>query len=203
MTDLLQDLRHIVRSLMRARTFALMTIATLAIGIAANVTIFAVLDAVLLRPLPFREPSQLAHIAEVTPDGLDFSVSEPNYLDFRAQQRTLIDVAALRYSAFDLVAVGEPVRLTGAAVSASFFSVLGVAPAAGRTFTAAEDMPGGDDVVVLGHGLWTSRFGANPGCAEHDSAIERTPAHGDRDHACGFRNGRGGAVGSARGERGE
>lgn len=153
MTDSLRQIRLITRGLLRDRTFTAIAVMLLAVGMAANVTIFGVIDAVLLRPLAYSAPEDLVHIAETTKDGLEFPMSEPNYLDFRDQQGSLVALAAIRQANLDLTGEGEPARLRGEGVTASFFAVLGVPPAAGRVFTSSDE-----DVVVLSHGLWRSRF---------------------------------------------
>src|SRR5690606_32783734 len=127
------------------------------IGIAANVTIFGVIDMVLLQPLPYAAPDELVHVAETTPDGLLFSASEPNYIDFRESQRTLVDLAAIRQANLDLMVNGEPARLRGQAVTASFFSVLDVPAELGRVFDANDPAA----VAVLSHSLWQSQFGGS------------------------------------------
>ncbi|HSK18539.1 MAG TPA: ABC transporter permease [Longimicrobiales bacterium] len=154
MTDIIRHIRLTGRALVRDRTFTSIAVLLLGVGMAANVTIFGVIDTVLLRALPFSEPDALVHIAEVTPDGLTFSVSEPNYLDFRDGQRSFVEMAAVQQASLDLTGDGEPARLRAQAVTASFFDVLGVPVAVGRTFTEADE-----SVVVLSHGLWRRELG--------------------------------------------
>jgi predicted permease len=153
-SDSLRVLGQTMRSLLRDRSFSTLCILMLGVGIAANATSFSVLDAVLLRPLPFAQPDRLVQVLERTPEGQDFSTSQPNYLDLRTQTRTLEELAAYRTLAIDLTGRGEPQRVAGAAVSASFFSVLGVAPQLGRTFGEEEDVPGGPRLVVLSDAFW-------------------------------------------------
>ena len=158
MTDALHQAGLITRSLLRDRGFTAIAVTLLAVGIAANVTIFGVLDAVLLQPLPFSAPDELVHVAETNTDDLEFSVSQPNYLDFRASQRTFVELAAIQPANLDLTEEGEPSRLRGEAVTASFFDVLAAPAALGRVFRAAD----AENVVVLSHTLWRSRFGGTP-----------------------------------------
>lgn len=164
LADLRQDLRQTARSLARDRSFTIVAIVLLGIGMAANATIFSVLDAVLLRPLPYADPDAIVHVGEVTPDGRDFTVSQANYLDFRAQQRTLLELGAFRDQSVVYTGGTRPERLRGAAATASFFDVLGVAPRHGRTFSREEDAPGAQArVAVISEPLWRRTFGADPG----------------------------------------
>lgn len=172
MSELLHQIRIIARALLRDRAFTGVAVALLAVGIAANVTIFAVIDAVLLRPLPFSDPDALVHIGEVTPQDLAFSVSEPNYIDFREGQRTFTEMAAIRQANLDLSGTGDPARLRGLAVTSSFFDVLGISAARGRTFTNARDQ----DVVVLSDRLWRGRFSGDP------RVLGSTVTLSERDH---------------------
>ena len=175
MRDLLRELVLTMRVLTRDRSFSLLVILMLGVGIAANATSFSVLDAVLLRPLPFAQPERLVQVIERTPEGNDFSTSEPNFLDLRARTRTLQSLGAHRSQALDLTGSGEPQRLAGAAVSASFFRVLGVAPQLGRTFNDTEDVPGGARVVVLSDALWRQHFGGQRTILEQSIALNGTP----------------------------
>ncbi len=164
MNTLLQDLRYGVRLLLKSPGFTLVAVLALALGIGANSAIFSVVNAVLLRPLPFAEPAQLIRLGEGArnkrPERGVFSF--PDYKDVRAQAQTLAYVAGYLRSGTVLTGDGEePVRLIGADVAADYFSVLGVKPELGRVFTNAEDQPGAT-VVVISHGLWQRRFGANP-----------------------------------------
>jgi predicted permease len=162
--SLILDLRYAVRTLTRSPGFTLVAVLTLALGIGANSALFSVINAVLLRPLPFRDPGRLVTLWESDPrHGLEREpVSPSNYLDWRAQSRTLEDVAAYRYWGFVLTGGGEPERLAGARVSASLFPLLGVRLAAGRAFGADEDRFGSAAVAVISDALWRRRFGADP-----------------------------------------
>ncbi|HKH48225.1 MAG TPA: ABC transporter permease [Thermoanaerobaculia bacterium] len=163
-TELRQDLAYAFRQMVKAPVFTLIAILTLALGIGATTAIFSVLDAVVLRPLPYPKPGRLMRIWERNPQTDQFSVSDPNYLDWRAANRSFKDMAAIRFATPSLTGDGEPVRLTAAAVTASLFPVLGAKPALGRAFLPEEDRPGGaTQVAVLSHPLWQSRFGADPG----------------------------------------
>jgi putative ABC transport system permease protein len=164
MDALWQDLRFGWRNLTRTRGFALLALTMLAIGIGANTAMFSVVNAVLLRPLPFREPDRIVGFAgfnrERNMTGAAFSYA--NFTNLRAQSPSFERVSAFAFDRFTLTGAGEAEELQAARVSASFFDVLGVRPALGRGFTAEEDQTGGRNVVVISHGLWTRRFGANP-----------------------------------------
>jgi putative ABC transport system permease protein len=160
---LTQNVRYAIRSLQKARGFTIIAVLTLALGIGAIVTVFSVVDAVMLQPLPFHEPDRLVRLWETTPQGADFSTSEPDYLEFQRQSRTLQGLAAFRQADLSLTGQGEPRRLRGMAATHTLFPVLGVAPELGRTFSAAEDeSTPGPPVVVLSHALWRSLFEARP-----------------------------------------
>lgn len=163
--DLARDVRLAGRTLRRRPGFAAVATLTLALGTGANTAIFSVVESVLLAPLPFREPARLVEVWESHLDhGWDrTSVAQANFWDFRALNRTFEDLGAHIPSSLNLTGLGEPQWLTAGRISAGFFRVLGVVPAAGRTFLDEESEPGRDNrVVLLGHRLWVERFGADP-----------------------------------------
>jgi putative ABC transport system permease protein len=143
--------------------FSAITISTLALGMGAAASVFAVLDAVLLRPLPYAEPDRLVWLHEVRPDGFDFAVSQANFLDWRERNRVFTDIAAI--DAFpahvNLTGGAEAMRVPGHRVSQAFFEVLGVDAAIGRTLVADDDRPGAEPVVVLGDAIWRRAFAAD------------------------------------------
>jgi len=156
-----QDVRYGLRLLRRSPAFTAAALATLAVGIGANTAIFSVASGVLLRPLPYPSADRLAM---VWMDNARISLREdwhsfPNYADYRAQNTTFEDVAIFNRTARTLTGEGDPDRLSGAYSSANLFDVLGVRPAQGRAYTAAEDRPGANDVVLIADGLWQRRFG--------------------------------------------
>jgi putative ABC transport system permease protein len=165
LADLWRDLRYAARTLRRQPGFAAATVLTLALAIGATTAIFTVVDATLLRPLPFPQPDRLVQIGRSFQGDFGSSVSPPKFLHWRREGRTAFaDIAACSSlgSAFSLVGSGTPERVPGALVSATFFDVMGVRPLLGRAFREDEDLPGGPRVVVLSHAFWKSRFGANP-----------------------------------------
>jgi predicted permease len=162
MDGVAQDLRLAARGLRRSPAFAGAAVLTLAVGIGAAIAIFGVVDAAVLRPLPFRDVDRLVRVWETTPRGDDFSASEPNYLDFRAGSRTLDELAAFRPGELAWSGGGEPQQLSATWASHTLLPALGLRPALGRGFAAGEDRPGGERrVVLLGHELWRTRFAAD------------------------------------------
>jgi putative ABC transport system permease protein len=161
MDTLRQDVRYACRWLLRSPGFTAVAIVTLALGIGANSAIFSVVNAVLLRPLPYAGPERLVglhHLAE----GQHMSMSGPNFFDLRRISHTLSDAAAFSHSRVVLTGQGDPVRLDSSEVSAGIFNVLGVSPVLGRTFNADENEPGRNKVAVLSYALWQQRFGGDP-----------------------------------------
>ena len=161
MEAFVQDLRYALRMLRRSPAFTLTAIITLALGIGGNSAIFSVVSGVLLRPLPYANPEQLAM---VWMDNSRISLREdwhsyPGYVDYRAQSTTFADMAIFNNTSRTFTDAGDPERLIGAHTSANFFDVLGVRPEHGRAYTKEEDGTAGPSVVVLSHGLWQRRFG--------------------------------------------
>ena len=164
MQNFLDDFRYALRQLRKNPGFATVAILTLALGLGANSAIFSVVDAVLLRPLPFYAPSRLVEV-KPTETGRrdDIGVSYPTFLDWRAQNHVFEALSVFRQDDFTLTGRGEAAHLTGGVVSANLFSVLGVAPALGRNFIPQEDTPSSAGLpVILSHRLWQSRFGSDP-----------------------------------------
>jgi putative ABC transport system permease protein len=159
--DLMHDLRYVFRSLAKAPGFTVIVLLTLALGIGANTAIFTVLNAVLLRPLPFADSDRLVAIRETFGQGLEGSVAGPNVVDWRTRSHSFSGMLAFRASSRALVGDGEPEQVFTAMVSADFFRTLGVPPALGRGFADGEDQ-GVGTVAVLSDGLWRSRYGADP-----------------------------------------
>lgn len=166
MGNFLVDLRHGFRSLRKNVAFTLVAITVLALGIGANTAIFSVVNAALLRPLPYAEPDRLMRIWHTPPQkafpGMtNFAVSAANYEDWEKQNHVFESMAIYSYKTFNLGGSGDPEVLRGAAVSPQFFSTLRVQPMLGRGFTTEENQAGRGDVVILSYGLWKSHFGSN------------------------------------------
>lgn len=159
MDSVFQDVKFAMRQLLKQPGFTIVAAMTLALGIGANTAMFSIINATVIEPLPYSEPDRLVRVREVTPEGMNFSASEPNYLDFRDQSKSFTTLAAFKDRAASLVGTGEPVRLDGLSVTHDFFTVLGADAAVGRTLLAGEDVPGADSrVVVLDYRLWQQRF---------------------------------------------
>ena len=160
MRTLLQDLRYGLRVLLRKPSFASIAIITVALGVGANSAIFSVVNAVLLRPLPYPDSEQLVMIwGKLPAHSLEkLSVSPPEFVDYRERNHSLSSIAAYASSGRNLTGAGEPERVTATFVTAGFFSVLDKRPLRGRTFIAEEDQPGHDQAVILSYGLWQRRF---------------------------------------------
>jgi predicted permease len=162
---LVQDVRYGARALRRTPAFTVVAVLTLALAIGANTAVFTVVNSVLLRPLPFRDPSRL-FLVSYMPTDLPFEVPpglpDRTWLAYRERARTFERVSAYGRSQATLSGVGDAVRLAGARVDANFFSVLGIAPVLGRSFVGEEESVGRDHVVILSNGLWHDRFAADP-----------------------------------------
>src|SRR5262245_55053989 len=160
---LFHDLRFGERMLFKNPGFTLIAVVTLALGIGANTAIFSVVNAVVLRALPYAEPGRLVRFWETNPGRgwMDFQVSAPNFADWRKQQSVCEQLAAYEFNNLNFTGSGEPERVAALRVTANFFSVLGVAPANGRNFLPEEEQPGRSHVAILSDGLWGRRFGAD------------------------------------------
>ena len=159
MESLLLDLRYAGRRLRLTPVFTLMAVLTIALGIGATTAIFTVFNAVLLRPLPFRDPGRVLLLTEHLPKFPIMTVSYQNYVDWRDQSRSFEAVAAVRTAAMTLTGKDEPERLIGQMATANLFDLLGVQLALGRPFLKSEDQAGGAPVVLISYGLWQRRFG--------------------------------------------
>src|SRR5262245_45691026 len=168
MKTLWQDLRYGGRMLLKNPVFTLIAALTLALGIGANTAIFSVVNALLFRPLPFKESGRLVWIANTgTTGGLSsVTLRVANFNDWRAQNKSFEDLAAyfafFDYGSYNLIGVGEPERLIGVGVSQNFFALLGVPPLLGRGFNEEESRWNGSPAVILSHAYWVRRFAADP-----------------------------------------
>ncbi|HEU4893049.1 MAG TPA: ABC transporter permease [Vicinamibacterales bacterium] len=173
---LAQDVRFGTRMLWRTPGFAVAALLTLTLGIGANTAIFTIVDAVLLRPLPYVDPDRLVTVGDRTADGLATNVDFTTVADWRARSRSFESLALMRSWQPTLVAGGEAERLPAVRVSWHYFDMMGVRPALGRMFTADDDRPDHWRVLLLSDGLWRRRFGADP------SVIGRTIVMNDREY---------------------
>ncbi len=175
MTTPIPEIRYAVRALAKAPAFALAAVSTLGLGIAVTTMLFSVLHAVVLRPLPYREPSRLEVLWEVADDGKLWRPSPDAFHAWRDGTRAFESLAAFSAAGHTLTGSGEPTPLRGARVTPNYFDVLGVSPSLGRGFTADEGRGEGARVVVLGHDLWISRFGADPGILGRAITLDGEP----------------------------
>ena len=174
-----RNLRYAVRSLSKDRGFAAMVALSLAVGIGANTAIFSLVNGVLLRPLDYREPERLVAISQASPQFLKLYPALPiniaTWLEWRRQSSPFESVGAYRNTALSLTGSGQPELIEGAAVSANFFHVLGVAPRLGREFLDSEDRSGQDQVVIIADSLWRRRFRADPGIVGRKIMLDAKP----------------------------
>jgi|HubBroStandDraft_6_1064221.scaffolds.fasta_scaffold10274_6 putative ABC transport system permease protein len=180
MRNLFSDLKLGFRILLRNPGFSVTVILLLALGIGANTAIFSVVDAVLLRPLPYQDPSRIMQIWHVPPaksfPGLSlFSVSPANYLDWRSMNHSFEDMAAFGGARFNVGGKERPESIQAAPVAPGFFSILRVQPILGRGFTPDDDRPGHGHVVVLGNTLWRERYGADPAVIGQKIVLDGEP----------------------------
>jgi putative ABC transport system permease protein len=157
-----QDVKHSLRMFVQNRGFTLTALAALALGIGANTAIFSVVNAVLLKPIPFPEPDRLVMMMNTSPQG-EFSAGSPaKFQHWRAQTQAVRDVAAFRTGIVNYTGAATPEQLRSAQVSADYFRLFGAPIVQGRSFTGDEDVPNGPKVAVISHSLWTRRFGGDP-----------------------------------------
>jgi predicted permease len=159
MNTLWQDVRYGARMLLKNPGITFVVILALALGIGANTAIFSVVNAVLLRPLPYHESDRLVFLNERSPVLDEMSISYPNFTDWRNQNQVFEKIGVYNRNSYNLTGAGEVERIPTAQVSADLFAALRVNAAIGRVFNNEEDKPGGTPVVVLSHGLWQRRFG--------------------------------------------
>jgi len=177
MNRLLRDLRYGWRILAKSRGFTLIAVLTLALGIGASTAIFSLVDTVLLRPLPYRQPDRLVLISESLPKmGMEeVGVSAAEYQDYRSQNRSFSEMAAYESEGFNLTGATQPARVNAARISASAFPLLGTSPELGRAFTQEEDRHGADRVAILSHALWEHAYGKDPNILGRTVRLDEQP----------------------------
>jgi putative ABC transport system permease protein len=171
------DISYTARIARRAPLFTATVVLTVMLAIAANTTIFGVVNSVMLRPLPFREPDRLVQVAEKN-DKLNlplFASSVLNFLDWREQSHSFEDLAAVGYANYTLTGSGEPEQFSGYRITPALTRVLGLPPLAGRAFTEEEELPGAPPVAMIGEGLWKRRFGGEQGLIGRTILLNGTP----------------------------
>jgi putative ABC transport system permease protein len=170
------DLRYGARVLIKNPGFTLVAALTLALGIGATTAIFSVVDGVLLRPLPYKDPQKLLMIWATRAQDLEFPIMSADFADLRKQNQVFEQVTAFRPQSVNLTGIGEPERLGGIQASTNLFTLLGIEAKLGRTFLPEEEQPGNHRVVILNYGLWQRRFGAD------EQIIGKTISLNDEPH---------------------
>ncbi|MDX1646796.1 MAG: ABC transporter permease [Longimicrobiales bacterium] len=170
------DLVHAVRQMIRHPLTSGLTVTTLALGAAAATVVFSLVHAVVLAPLPFADPHSVVHVSQTSPQGRIYSISEPNFVDFRDRQRSFTEMAAMGWETPILTELGDPVSIEARRVSHTFFPILGIPPLLGRGFLPEEDRFGGaTDVALLSEGTWRRRFGADSAVAGRTLTLDGRP----------------------------
>jgi putative ABC transport system permease protein len=176
MVDLIRDVRHAGRRLLRTPAFTLATLVTLALGIGANTAIFTVVNSALLKPLPFPDPDRLVGLWQTAPGVAikDLNASIADYVTYRQESRTLSDVAIWNTASVTVTGIADPERVDGLSATFRLLPMLGVQPILGRAFTEQDDDPRSPEVVMLGHGYWQRRFGGDPAIVGRPIMIDGT-----------------------------
>jgi putative ABC transport system permease protein len=172
MDSLWQDIRYALRTLTKRPGFTIIAIVTLALGIGASTAIFSVVDAVLLRALPYPNPQQIVRVWEQTPNGHRMDLAAPNFDDFRAQNNTFANLAGYGFGLSSISGGTEPVRVNIAVVSSDFFKTLGVQPFLGRAFATDEQRLHGAPAMIVSHGYWQRYLGGTADLSKFHLAME-------------------------------
>ena len=175
MADWTSAFTYALRTLRRQPTFVVVALLTLALGIGTNTAIFSVLKTVVLNPLPYENPEQIAVLWEVNPDGNQGPVSAPTFEDWQREARTFESMAAYRHVDYSFKGTGDPQNVPGLRATPELFTVLKSNAALGRTFTSDESLVGADRVVVLSHGFWSRALGADPSIVGRTINLDSVP----------------------------
>ena len=175
METLIKDLKHSLRMFNQARGFTIAAVAALALGIGTNTAIFSVVNAVLLKPVPFPDPDRLVTFLNTSPQGQGGGASPAKFQHWRAQTDVVQDVTAFRNGIVNLTGSGFPEQLRSSQVSGDYFRLFGAPIIQGRSFTAEEDAPDGPRVALISEGLWTRRFGRDPAVVGQTIALSGDP----------------------------
>jgi predicted permease len=171
------ELRYAVRQLLKSPGFTLVAVLGLALGIGANVALFSVVNSVFLRPLPYHEPDRLVRLSS-TNEAQNLTrvgFSYPRYLEVQQRQQVFSDLALSAFNAFTLTGRGDPEQLVGLQASATLLPTLGLEPLLGRNFSATEDRPGGEHVVLISHAIWQQRFNRDPSILGQALTLDGAP----------------------------
>ena len=159
MPTVINDIRYALRTMLKSPGFSSIAVLALALGIGANTAIFSVVNSVLLRPLPYKDPNRLVHVHRMQPPIERGPISRPDFFEWRDKQEVFSDIGAYHFQVVNLTGGDQAERINGARVTGNFFSLFDVAPAAGRFFGPTDDQPGATPVAVISYGLWQRRFG--------------------------------------------
>jgi predicted permease len=159
----MKDIRYAARVLLQKPGFTAIAVVALALGIGANTAIFSVVNGVLLRPLPYRNPERLVHVHRMQPPIERGPISRPDFFEWRDKQEVFSDIGAYHFQILNLTGKEQAERLVGARVTGNFFSLFDIPPASGRFFSPSDDQPSSSRVAVIGFALWQRRFGGDPG----------------------------------------
>jgi putative ABC transport system permease protein len=173
--SLWQDVRFGIRMLVKNPSFTLVSVLALALGIGATTAIFSVVNAVLLRPLPYKDPDHLVHVLRTQPPIMRGPISRPDFLEWQAQQKVFSAIAAYYFETFNLTGVDRAERVVGARVTEDFFQLFAVAPAQGRFLLPADNQAEANHVAVISYGLWQRRFGGQPGLVGQTITLNAEP----------------------------
>src|SRR5687768_1528999 len=169
---MLHDLRYALRQLHKNSGFTAVVVLTLALGIGANAALFSVVNAVLLKPLPFPDPEELVTIHQSKPNFETGAIPYPNFLDLQRDNQTLSAIAISRSYGYSLIGMGEAQRVNARLISADYFKVLGVTPQLGRTFLAADDSSSAAPVVLISSRFWAEKFGSSADVLEKSLILD-------------------------------
>ena len=159
MDTLRHDIRYAIRTMLKSPGFTVVAALALALGIGANTAIFSVVNSVLLRPLPYKDPGRLVHVHRMQAPIERGPISRPDFFEWRDKQEVFSDIGAYHYQVLNLTGRDQAERISGVRVTGNFFSLFDVPPAAGRYFSPSDDQPGSSPVAVISFGLWQRRFG--------------------------------------------
>ena len=175
MESFLKDLKQSFRMFRRSPAFTIAALAALTLGIGTNTAIFSVVNAVLLKPIPFPDPDRLVMLMNTSPQGSFAGASPAKFFHWRRQSEVIQDVAAFNTGVVNYTGVDEPEQLRSGRVSVDYFRTFGAPIVRGRAFSADEDRPNGDKVAVISHGLWRRRFGSDPAVVGRTISLSGEP----------------------------
>src|SRR3569833_2093846 len=175
MDRIFQDIRFGIRTLLRSPSFTIVAVLTIALAIGANTAMFSVINAVLLRPLPYNQPDRVMAVWQVDPNGSPNAFTSPNFLDWKRQGGIVSNLAVYTPQPYNLAEKDTPERVTGGLMSQEIIPTFGVQPILGRNFTAEEDRPNGAPVAILSSAIWKTRFASDPNVLNQTIKLDGEP----------------------------